>query len=106
MDDSKRKTLLKLARDVTRETLHGPVPMATVAELAMGVLQLETDLAAERALADRLAEGLCEDDDALVTCHACGEVWDDASRDDDEGHGPDCPVAEHAAKRARGKKTR
>lgn len=38
-DDDKAD--VQLARDVLTETLHGPVPMATVARLAQAVLRLD-----------------------------------------------------------------
>lgn len=43
--------VLQLAKDVLTETLHGPVPMRTVARLAQGVIAAETKLAAVRKLA-------------------------------------------------------
>lgn len=37
------KADVQLARDVLTETLHGPVPMATVARLAQAVLRLDAE---------------------------------------------------------------
>lgn len=44
--------VLQLAKDVLTETLHGPVPMRTVARLAEGVIAAEARLAAVRKLAN------------------------------------------------------
>ena len=54
MTDEKAKEITQLATDVLTMTLHGPLPMETVAKLAQGIL----DLGAEREEREREIERL------------------------------------------------
>jgi len=54
MTDEKAKEITQLATDVLTMTLHGPLPMETVAKLAQGIL----DLGAEREDREREIERL------------------------------------------------
>ncbi len=51
-----RKELKELAHDVLTETLHGSVPMNTVAELAAGVLSLDKKAEAAEAELEEVRE--------------------------------------------------
>lgn len=48
------REVAQLATDVLTMTLHGPLPMQTVAELAEGVIRLESENAALKAEIERL----------------------------------------------------
>lgn len=79
-----RTELEQLARDVVCETLHGPVPMETVAKLAYGVIELSARVreledkpdTSPPMWADHDIERIANDVGDEFVCKRCGMRWE------------------------------
>jgi len=66
------REVAQLATDVLTMTLHGPLPMQTVAELAEGVIRLESENAALNEQIEAVREFAKNSIDGLTTAFSVG----------------------------------
>lgn len=73
MSDHKHKETRQLAHDCVTMTLHGPIPMETVAKLAVGVMELYDEFVEPKSTVTYRIPGGGEVEDVRVAV----KVWSD-----------------------------